>query len=231
MSRDSSKTVKGDAVRSETGPDSDVSGVVAPQAESTAADLVVELAEARAALRKMEQLRAAADSEHNALTNLFVITRGLHESLDRAQVSDVVRDIIINFVGCEELAFYEASLSEPGAPLVFERRWVFGAEDIAPAQVVPGDPLFERLSQSGYFVLGKDAMPLRSATDPSAVIPLRVDESHIGAVVLFGLLPQRTHFELLDEEIFAILSRHAAHALYAATLHQRFGAGLTGTDP
>jgi hypothetical protein len=44
-----------------------------------------------------------------------------------------------------------------------------------------------------------------------------------GVVAIFRLLEQKSSLEPLDLEILDLLTTQAAPALYAATLHERFG--------
>ncbi len=189
---------------------------------SDRASLSVELEVARAEIARLEALRAESDYEHNTITNLFVITRGLHETLDHDEVREVVRDVIVNFIGCEEVAFYELEAAPPDGPIGFVRTWHVGA-DGAPTRVAADSPLARMFQAQRHVALDPEGLEARRPEEPSAVIPLRVADKLLGAIALFSLLPQRSHFERLDEEIFSLLTSHAAKALYAAGLHRQFG--------
>jgi len=57
-------------------------------------------------------------------------------------------------------------------------------------------------------------------TEESAIvsIPLHLNGRVVGVIALFKLLPQKTGIEPVDQELFSILSMHAARALHHAGL-------------
>ena len=57
-------------------------------------------------------------------------------------------------------------------------------------------------------------------TEASAIvsIPLHLNGRVVGVIALFKLLPQKTGIEAVDQELFSILSMHAARALHHAGL-------------
>jgi hypothetical protein len=57
-----------------------------------------------------------------------------------------------------------------------------------------------------------------SVENPAAVIPLGFDGRTIGAIAIFGTLPQKTEFVNVDTELFKLLGEQAAPALINARL-------------
>jgi hypothetical protein len=55
----------------------------------------------------------------------------------------------------------------------------------------------------------------------TACVPLVIERSVIGAILVGRLLQQKNGFDDLDRELFEVLATHAATALYCATLHAR----------
>ena len=57
-------------------------------------------------------------------------------------------------------------------------------------------------------------------TEASAIVsvPLHLNGRVVGVIALFKLLPQKTGIEPVDQELFSILSMHAARALHHAGL-------------
>ena len=57
------------------------------------------------------------------------------------------------------------------------------------------------------------------STAPRVVIPMRIKEQLIGAIVIYSLLEQKPSFSSLDFELFNLLAGHAATALFASKLY------------
>ena len=55
---------------------------------------------------------------------------------------------------------------------------------------------------------------------PSALIPLFVDERVVALIAIFATLEQKSSFNQLDVELFRLLEQHAAKALVAAALFE-----------
>lgn len=182
-------------------------------------NLAARLDETAAALEHARRKRDEVECEHNTLMNLVVIMRGLHETLDPDVVSEVVRDVIVNLVGCEEVAFYAPASDVEGT---LARRWEVGG--VGPERIASSSDLGHLLTSPTPHVIHRESIATRPRDQPSAVIPMWVEGHHMGSIVLFGLLPQRPRYERLDREIFDVLSVHGAIALYSAALHGRFSA-------
>ena len=68
----------------------------------------------RAALERVEQESRGfgarfleVEQENSNLANLYVASYRLHGSVERGEVLEVIQEILVNLVGCEELAVYE----------------------------------------------------------------------------------------------------------------------------
>jgi GAF domain-containing protein len=180
----------------------------------------------RAMERLVESYRAV-ERDHDELTNLFVITQGLHSTLDRKKLHEVIRDVVLNLVGCEQVAHYE----RVGDAL--ELTWSVGAERLAP-RIVPwgAGGIGALAAKEEVYLLDAARFETRRTDEPSAVVPLRFGEQTTGVLVLFGLLPQRSTYAELDRAIFELLSVQAAVALTSAAFYRE--AALTvrpGDEP
>ena len=137
---------------------------------------------------------------------LHVALRRLHEAEDRAGVIAALRDIVVNIVGSEQLALVVrgpagalAPVPDPGATT-----WT-GTLDLRALA-----PVVER----GEILMGAAA----AAAVPGALacVPLRARGEATGALVLFGLLPQKPALGEDDVEVFELLQVHGALALQSA---------------
>ncbi len=66
-----------------------------------------------------------------------------------------------------------------------------------------------------HFVAGQTVLaPLGREQALTACIPLKLDETVVGAIAVFRLLPQKDGLAPVDHELFDLLASHAASALY-----------------
>ncbi len=66
--------------------------------------------------------------------------------------------------------------------------------------------------------IGVDADHGGTETTAIVSIPLQLNQRVVGLIALFKLLPQKTGIEPVDQELFEVLSTHAARALHHAGL-------------
>lgn len=160
------------------------------------------------------------EEENNNLANLYVASYQLHSTLDPSEVLKVILEIVINLIGAEVFSVYvlddgdnvlQAVASE-GAPLS-EFPIVPMGEGIVGGAVASGDVA------TADPVTG-EASPAAGA-EPVVCIPLRVQESPVGAIAIYSLLQQKDGFSPLDHELFTLLAGHAATAIFAARLHSQ----------
>lgn len=176
----------------------------------------------RAALARVESENRSfgarfleVEQENSNLANLYVASYRLHGSVERAEVLEIIQEIVVNLVGCEELAVYE--LPEGAAAL--ELLASNGIDPREHARVALGQGEVGRSAASGETFVAEDG---RAADGrPSACIPLRLGERVTGAIVLFRLLPQKASLGPMDRELFDLLATHAATALYCSGLQAR----------
>ncbi len=176
----------------------------------------------REALERVEQENRGfstrfleVEQENSNLANLYVASYRLHGSVERAEVLEVIQEIVVNLVGCEELAVYELPEGAPALELLASN----GIDPQAHARVPLGDGAVGRAAASGEAFVAEGGRA--GAGQPTACIPLKLGERVTGAIVLFRLLPQKTGLGPVDRELFDLLATHAATALYCSGLQSR----------
>ena len=158
------------------------------------------------------------EEENNNLANLYVASYQLHSTLDPSEVVKVILEIVINLIGGEIFAVYvrEETSEELGAVAAEgDRLSAFPVERLG--QGVVGQSL-----ESGEVALGDPAAPGGAPSEggtPVVSIPLHVDGTAVGAIVVYKLLQQKDGFTALDNELFTLLAGHAATALFASRLY------------
>lgn len=167
------------------------------------------------------------EHEFAALANLFVASNQLHISLTPRGVVRRIKEILAQLVGAECYAMF--MVTSDGSQLV-----------PVASEGVPGDklePLPMEGSSVGRVVEGGEAEidDERVAKEPDyrnppVIVPLKVDDRSVGAVVIYGTLEQKGSFTSQDFELFKLLGHHAAAALVGAALFEQAGRRLPGAE-
>lgn len=178
----------------------------------------------RAALERVEQESRGfgarfleVEQENSNLANLYVASYRLHGSVERGEVLEVIQEILVNLVGCEELAVYELPQGAAALELLASN----GIDAQKHARVPLGDGAVGRAAASGETFVAEGGCA--GDGQPTACIPLKLGERVTGAIVLFRLLPQKPSLAPVDRELFDLLATHAATALYCSGLQARLG--------
>jgi hypothetical protein len=157
---------------------------------------------------------AKLETVNTNLANLYVASYQLHSTLDRETVLAAIQEIIVNLIGSEEFG-------------VFERER-YGEVRLAASVGIAADESIlghERVSQA--MATGETWVSAQHG-DLTACIPLKIDGDVTGFIVIRRLLSHKAALEPLDLELFDLLATHAAMALHASTLQQRFAAEEAG---
>jgi hypothetical protein len=175
-------------------------------------------AERRAYLEKYEEVEA----QNTNVSNLYVATLRVHGSIGRGDVLAAIHEIIINLIGCEELAVLETSAN--GAALILASS--FGVDPVPLQRIEIGDGIIGECAASRHTFIASEATPSPKAppeANLTACIPLIVEGVVTGAIAIFRLLDHKPKLEPIDHELFALLGTHAAMALHYTTLVERLG--------
>ena len=172
-------------------------------------DLVTELEEQN---RRFSERYVEVEEQNTKLANLYVASYQLNGTLDRERVIAAIKEIVINLIGCEELAIWE--LDEVLGALILVSS--FGIDAGAWASIPLGSGLVGSAASTGERFIAGDSGP----RDLVACIPLKLDDRVVGAIGIFSLLQQKQGLEPLDYELFDLLASHAASALFCTALYE-----------
>lgn len=169
---------------------------------------------------ELERLTSAysdLERQNSNLLSLYVASSQIHATLVFEDVLRSIQEIIINLVGADLFVTYLYNES------AHEFRRAAGEGQTDPAdEVIPyGDNLLSRVLRAGSPFLGPAAEQLPSGRTPLAVLPLAVGSEQVGVVVLFRLLVQKDGFDEFDNELFGLLTAHAATALLSSLRYRR----------
>jgi nitrate/nitrite-specific signal transduction histidine kinase len=156
------------------------------------------------------------ERENNNLANLYVASFQLHSTLDLREVTQIILEILLNFVGARTFAIQLVDEEQ-------KRLRTLAAEGIDRARVPEGALGDGRVGQtiaSGapFYDTGR----LRARADlqqPMIVVPLKIREHVVGVIVVWDMLVQKTSLADVDYELFNLLAAHAAAALVGAKLN------------
>lgn len=142
------------------------------------------------------------------LANLYVASYQLHSTLHRETVLAAIQEIVINLIGSEEFA-------------IFERQEDGGYQRIGSMGIDDNEPIDSHERVAHVTSTGETWVSAHHG-DMAACVPLKIDGKVTGFIVIRRLLAHKASLEPLDLELFDLLATHAAMALYASSLKERF---------
>jgi len=154
---------------------------------------------------------------NNNLTNLYIASSRLHSVLDPDKVLDIIREVVINFIGAEKFAILLRD--KEGGSLGFETGEGIPAEGFPAVAVGEGILGGVAADRENYFVEGKVVDGSDDLLRPLAAIPLSIHGKALGVLAIYRLFTQKERFEAVDYQLFSMLAEHAATAIFSASLH------------
>lgn len=188
-------------------------------------DLVHRSARAEAVQDNFSAQYAEVEGELANFANLYVATSQLHTARSVRGVLRALKELLAQLLGAAAFAVY--LLSDDGTELVSVTSEGVDASDVARLAVTHG--AIGRAFADGEVTSRMEGdLTEASIEDPVAVIPLHIDGRTIGAIAIFGTLPQKTEFVHIDRELFKLLGAQAAPALVNARLFTDAGRKVPG---
>jgi putative methionine-R-sulfoxide reductase with GAF domain len=157
-----------------------------------------QLLEVESATQRHAEQYALVEQQNSNLANLYVASYQLAGTVDRELVLQSIQEIVANLIGSEEVGIYE--MNDARTHLVLARS--FGIDAIRHGRIPVGEGRAGECALSGEIYVSESGSP--DADNITACVPLRIDGTVIGMIVIFGLL-----------------AVHAATSFYCATLHGR----------
>jgi len=149
---------------------------------------------------------------------LYASVSQLHQTAETDEVVIVVKEIVANLLGCEEMGVYDVW---PQGPLCTYVDGI-GLDADRFGTLPPTHALVREAITTGVVVV-----PAEPAADPilgrpvSAIVPLHDQGAVCGIVVLFQLLRQKPKLEAADIDLLEAVAAHAGRALIHARLRER----------
>jgi GAF domain-containing protein len=164
------------------------------------------------------------EEQNNNLANLYVAGFQLHSTLDFKEVLEVVKEILINLVGTEELSVMLLDEATQELTVVASE----GAVD-PNLRVKVGEGLIGEAAAGGESYLCPDVATAEKSAQgqPLACIPMKIKDELIGVIVVYKLLFTKKDFTNVDYELFTLLAGQAATAIFSARLYSQTERKLT----
>lgn len=158
---------------------------------------------------------AEIERENNNLANLYVASYQLHSTMELREVTQIILEILLNFVGAKTFAIQLVDDEN-------KRLRTLAAEGIEKSRVPEGaigDGKVGQVIASGQPFFDESRLGSRAdLAKPLVVAPVRIREKVVGVILVWDLLVQKTALAEVDYELFNLLGAHAASALQGAKL-------------
>ena len=155
--------------------------------------------------------------ENNNLFKLYIASHRLHSTLALGEVLDVISEIILNLVGAD--AYSIQFFDEPSGQLLPVVVRGIDRDTVKPVKIGEGIIGSAVISHQSYSLNAVSPGDPPDADHPLAVIPLRTNQSLVGAVALYRLLSHKPELRDVDFQLFDYMATHAAMALNSAQLY------------
>jgi chemotaxis protein CheD len=176
------------------------------------------VAELEAANIQLTERALGAEQKLARAAQLFASVSELHSSNDPADVVTVIKEIVANLLGCEEMGVFEVWPLGP----VFTYIDGIGIDADKFATLPPSHPLVQQAFTTSQVVVPADPTAESILGRPAAaIVPLRDGATVCGIVVLFTLLRQKPVLEREDAELLDAVATHGGRALINARLRER----------
>lgn len=179
-------------------------------------DLQARLTDVEADRAELNQKLAEYEQQVGRLMNLYVATYQLHATLDPSEVQSTIAEIAINLLGAERFV------------LLFWKTDESGECEISLSQGMEADR--SGLYQNGVYGGGDSAVDATLAdgvlrigpiagSDALACVPLTVQGTTVGALVILKLFDHKASLKPEDRDLLDLIAAHAASALFAARVY------------
>jgi len=162
----------------------------------------------------LSALLLSSDTRSGEMMKLLVAVRALIESRDAAAAIAGLHDILVNVVGASDFFIYALDHDADELVPVSGCGATFHAEERLPL----GMSWLGGVVRAGEVLIARphgQPVPLGGLTT-AAVVPLKVLDRVLGAILVARVLPQRAPLDTCDRDVLGLLGAYAATAIIAA---------------
>lgn len=171
------------------------------------------LAELLAENERLKNDFVTVQEEISGLANLYVAVSSVTGTRNREKILAAIEEVVVNIVGSEELAIYALE----GQHLRLLSAVGVDADDVKRVEV--GSGVIGRVAATGdaYIPMGEGETRETFVGHPvNACVPLTVDGTVTGVIVVFRLLQQKPELTEADVELLRLLGTHGGSQLAGA---------------
>jgi GAF domain-containing protein len=189
--------------------DSQPPAVSVPELEARLADVQSDRAE-------LSHRLAEYESQVSRLMNLYVATYQLHATLDPSEVQATIAEIAINLLGAERFVLLFWKTDESGDCEIAISQGMESDKSglYKEGSYSGGDPAVDATLSDGVLRIGPIA-----GSDVLACVPLTVQGTTVGALVILKLFDHKASLKPEDRDLLDLIAAHAASALFAARVY------------
>jgi len=179
-------------------------------------ELQAQLDDVRSDREELSSKLAEYESQVSRLMNLYVATYQLHATLDPAEVQATIAEIAINLLGAERFVLLFWKTDESGeCEIAFSQGMKADQSGLYKEGIYAGgDPAVDATLADGVLRIG----PM-DGSDVLACVPLTVQGTTVGALVILKLFDHKQSLKPEDRDLLDLLAAHAASALFAARVY------------
>lgn len=163
--------------------------------------------------REFAERYVEVERQNSSLISMYVASYRLHSTLDYDEVLNIVKEIVINMIGSEKFGIYLLDEEEKELFLIANE----GMDGREGERVALGAGPVGKTAESGELYVAAPEVVQDGSAEVLACIPLKVKDRRMGVIAIEKLLIQKDGFEALDMEMFELLGKHAATAIYGAS--------------
>jgi nitrate/nitrite-specific signal transduction histidine kinase len=175
-------------------------------------ELLTRGAELEDSTKKSEERTNEVEQELHDLANLYIASSHLHATLSVRGVVRHMRELLQQLLGAERYAVYLLRENDIATVLVQE-----GLDD-APEVVVGEGAIGQAIAAGKSRIVEGSPQPAGTLESPLAVVPLRVRERVLGAIVVVSVFEQKERWAAVDHELLDLMGAQAGIALVSARL-------------
>jgi hypothetical protein len=163
----------------------------------------------------LSQTCTRLQEQNEAISNLYVAKHRLHASLDATEIMNIVTEIIVELVGAEEFAILFLEQKSQVLKRVSGRGAKGASDTVALTEGILG-----KVASTGKPFYSEPTGGSNGAGVPLAAIPLMAEETPVGVIAVYQLLPHKNGFTPVDHQLLELVAEHTPSALLSARLHR-----------
>lgn len=186
--------------------------------------LLEALQEAKARLEQVEKenqefanMYVEVQEQNEALANLYVASQRLHATFELEEVKQIIAEILAEMVGAEEFGLLVLDKSKKQLRVLAGE----GIHERLPKDALPmGEGVIGDVAATGesFYFEPTNGSEVKTQL-PLATLPMKLNGTTVGVVVIYKLLSHKKAFSAIDYQILELVAAHAASALVSARLH------------